>query len=125
MIDLIMSAVIGLSDHTLLQWQTSKPYGYYCDVQVGAATKHLEIGANSELWSVAEAPYGVPIYAQYGVYAQYKVGVITARVQHTCMHHVDTGRYNKFLPYFNAPAYYQSAETRATVGVELRQRVWR
>ena len=126
MLDLIMSAVIGLSDHTLLQWQTGKPYGYYCDLSVGAQSKHLEIGANSELWSVVEGREGVPVYANYGLYAQYTIGPVTARIEHNCTHHVESGKFeqNAYMRLSKIPAYYQCAETRVTMGIKLKQKVW-
>ena len=123
MFELIMAAVLGLSDNSLVQWQTGKPQSYYCDVRVGAQSKNLEIGANTELWSVTAARYGVPVYAQYGLYGQVKCGVLTLRVQHTCLHHVNSGKWDRTLP--NMDVFMQQAETRATVGIELRQCVWR
>jgi hypothetical protein len=100
--------------------------GYYCDVQVGAATKRLEIGANSELWSVKSGREGVPVYAEYGLYAAYTIGPITARIEHNCMHHVESGKFddNAYMRMSKIPAYYQCAETRATVGITIKQKVW-
>jgi hypothetical protein len=122
MLNLIMAAVIGLSDNTLVTWQTGKPVGYYCDVQVGAQSKHFEIGANSELWSVIDGRYGLPVYANYGLYGQVSFGPFVARVEHNCLHHVTSNKMDRKLPYIDM--FYQQGETRATVGIKLKQKVW-